>query len=263
MSQPSPSTPPPEHDLLRAALREAGDAATIRFRRAEVSAKEDDTFVTDADHAAELILSARLREGWPNDGLVGEEGAAMSGDRTWFIDPIDGTHAFLEGLAHWGPTVGLVGQTASGDAEITLGATYFPRIDEFWFGARGGGAWRDGRRLPPLAEPVYDRRSVLFIPSRFHRWFESDHVGKCRSLGSTAAHLCLVAGGAAWAAFVPGGWGVWDVAGGLCLLEEVGGVARAFDGSSLDPLRDRGLPFLAGHPAAVERAIQSIRLRAP
>ena len=244
MSQPSPTAPPPEHDLLRAALREAGDAATVRFRRAEVSAKDDDTFVTDADHAAERILSARLREGWPNDGLVGEEGAAMSGDRTWFIDPIDGTHAFLEGLAHWGPTVGLVGQTASGDAEITLGATFFPRIDEFWFGARGGGAWRDGRRLPPLAEPVYDRRSVLFIPSRFHRWFESDHVGKCRSLGSTAAHLCLVAGG-------------------LCLLEEVGGVARAFDGSSLDPLRDRGLPFLAGHPAAVERAIQSIRLRTP
>ena len=62
MSQPSPTAPPPEHDLLRAALREAGDAATVRFRRAEVSAKDDDTFVTDADLArAERILSARLR----------------------------------------------------------------------------------------------------------------------------------------------------------------------------------------------------------
>ncbi|MCB9742208.1 MAG: inositol monophosphatase [Alphaproteobacteria bacterium] len=234
-----------------------------RFRHPEVFRKADGTGVTDADRAAERVLVRGLREAWPEDAVVGEEGAAVRGSAdTWYVDPIDGTHAFIEGLAHWGPTVGRV--RAQGERhELLLGAAYFPRLDEFWFGAKGEGAWRDGRRLEPLAGQAPGRRSVLLVPSRFHRWFEIDFAGKARSLGSTAAHLCLVAGGGACAAFIPAGWSPWDVVGGLTLLVELGGVALSLDGAQVDPVADYSVPFIAGHPATVDALRAAMRFRPP
>lgn len=150
-----------------------------------------------------------------------------------------------------------------GRATPVLGGTWFPRLREFWFGAAGQGAWRDGQRLAPLSPEVPGRRSVILVPSRFHRWFEIDYAGKARSLGSTAAHLCVVASGAACCAFIPAGWSPWDVAGALTLLEEVGGTALTLDGEPLDPITDRSVPFLAGHRVAVEALREGLRFRPP
>src|SRR6266581_3657713 len=63
--------------------------------------------VSAADHAAEDLIVARLRQQRPDDGLVGEEGAAQPGERTWFIDPVDGTYNFLSGLPYWCSAVAL------------------------------------------------------------------------------------------------------------------------------------------------------------
>lgn len=255
-----PAPLPALHDPVRAWLEDAGQEALARFRTARVALKEDGSQVTDADEAAERILQDRLRHHFPSDALVGEEGAhRVGGPCTWYIDPIDGTHAFLEGLAHWGPTIGRV--RAGDRAAPELGAVWFPRLEEYWFAARGEGAWRDGLRLPPLGATPLSRRSVLYLPSRFHAWYELDFPGKCRGLGSTAAHLCLVAAGVARAAFVQAGWGVWDVAGALCLLGEVGGVALTLDGQELDCVGDCPVPFVAGHPAAAEDTLRRIRVR--
>ncbi|MCB9760816.1 MAG: inositol monophosphatase family protein [Alphaproteobacteria bacterium] len=253
--------PPPDHAALRALLTDAGDAAHALLGRARVFRKADETRVTDADHAAERLLVAGLHQRFADDSVVGEEGASVrAGPRTWFVDPIDGTHAYLEGLAHWGPTVGRVAPSADGHRP-EIGAAYFPRLGEFWFAAQGQGAWRDGQRLPPLQPAALDRHDVLYLPSRFHRWFEVDWPGKVRSLGSTAAHLCLVASGGAVATFVMAGWGTWDVAGGLCLLEEVGGTALTLTGERLDPVVDRSVPFVAGHPDVASALLRRIRFR--
>ncbi|MCB9795712.1 MAG: inositol monophosphatase [Alphaproteobacteria bacterium] len=259
----SEPTPPPGHAHLRELLELAGAEALQRFRSPEVFRKADGTGVTDADRAAERVLVEGLRRGWPGDAIVGEEGAKVSGGAfTWYVDPIDGTHAFIEGLAHWGPTVGRVER--QGERHVLIeGGAYFPRLDEYWYAARGQGAWRDGQRLEPLAAVTPGRRSVMLIPSRFHRWFEIDFAGKARSLGSTASHLCLAAAGSACAAFVPAGWSPWDVVGGLTLLVEVGGVALTLDGEQLDPVADFSVPFLAGHPVAVEALREALRFKPP
>lgn len=253
------TTPPPEHDLLRSFLVDAGDAALARFRTITGSRKADDTLVTEADHAAERVLVAALAAAFPQHALVGEEGARRGGDGpTWYIDPIDGTQAYVEGLAHWGPTVGLM----EGGRPL-LGATLFPRMQEYWFAAAGQGAWRDGSPLAPLQPPSSPHRAVVYLPSRFHCWFSLDHPGKARSLGSTTAHLCLVAGGAASATFIPAGWSLWDVVGGLCLLKEVGAVARTLSGEPLDLQRDLSAPFIAGESQVVSRLLDGIRFRPP
>ena len=65
--------------------------------------------VSAADHAGEELISARLADSRPDDGLVGEEGARKAGEgRTWYVDPVDGTYNFLSGIPYWCSAVGLV-----------------------------------------------------------------------------------------------------------------------------------------------------------
>lgn len=241
-------TPPTGHQDLKTLLCAAGDAALDCFGRAQCSQKRDGTVVTEADLAAEAILVEGLRTRWPDDGVCGEEGAredASADGGTWYIDPIDGTASYVEGLAYWGSALARV------DADgIETGAFYLPRLRELWFSRRGEGAWRNDERLPPLTDAEPGRKSVLYLPSRFHQWGRVDYPGKTRNLGSIAAHLCLVAGGAADSTFIPPGWRLWDVLAGLLLLEEVGGVALKLDGTPLRPLEDTREPFVAGTASA-------------
>lgn len=245
------------HDTLRELLERAGTEGLSRFGSPRVEQKPDRSFVTDADRAAEVVLRDGLGELFPGDALVGEEGTRVSGEAgTWYIDPIDGTHAFIEGLAHWGPTAGRVL-----DGRVVLGGTWFPRLQEFFFAELGGGAFRDGQRLPTLGARELTRHDVVYVPSRFHRWFDIGMGVKTRSLGSTTAHLCLVAAGGGGACFVGAGWSPWDVVAGLCLLSEVQGVALTLQGDQLDPIADRGTPFVAGAPAAARTLLAATTFR--
>lgn len=241
-------------ELLKELLEAAGDEGLRRLGQARVQSKPDRSIVTDADEAAERVLRAGLSRLFPDDGLVGEEGTRVEGGAcTWYIDPIDGTNAFVEGLAHWGPTVGRVSE-----GRIDVGATWLPRTREYFFAERGRGAFLNGQPLPPLVGSEPTRRSSVFMPSSYHRWARLDHPGLVRNVGSNTAHLCLVAAGAAHACFISAGWSPWDVLAGLCLLGEVEGVATTLQGQTLDPLADVGAPFVAGSPLAAQRLREAI-----
>lgn len=260
---PLPGAPVSHADAaLRPILAEAGAVALAHRGHLDVSRKDDGSVVTAADRAAERVLVAGIRAAWPDDALEGEEGAAREGSapdaRRWVIDPIDGTAAFVEGLAHWGPTVARI------DAgEVQVGALWMPRLAEHYFFERGVGAFRNGAPLAPLGAGRVRRGAVLYVPSRLHRVVRLDWPGKARNLGSHAAHLCLVAAGAAQAVLIGPGWSTWDTAAGLALIEAVGGVARRLpDGAPLHVVRDAAAPFVAGTAAAVEHLLQPDALRA-
>jgi fructose-1,6-bisphosphatase/inositol monophosphatase family enzyme len=102
--------------------------------------------------------------------------------------------------------------------------------------------------LEPRAPRADD---LLFVPSRFHRRGPVRWRGKVRALGSSAAHLCHVAGGAGLAAIVPK-WNLWDVGAGTILLREVGGEVWDFEGRPFAPESvAEGLPLVAGAPTAL------------
>jgi myo-inositol-1(or 4)-monophosphatase len=203
--------------------------------------------VTAADREAEAVLVSGLAAAFPADAVSAEEGARRpGGPGRWFVDPLDGTSAFVEGLAHWGPSLGRIE-----GARITHGATWFPRTRDHWYVA-GDRAWRDGRPLPRLAEEAGRPRRPLFVPSRVHAWLRLDWPAKVRCLGSTAAHLALVASGGAEAVFVGAGWQPWDTAAGLALIRAVGGRTAQLDGRPLDFAADVGTPFVAGSARAVD-----------
>ncbi len=115
-------------------VREAGSLADAMLRKGLKTHYKTSVsdVVSAADHAAEELVTGRLIEQRPDDGLVGEEGARRAGNgRTWYVDPVDGTYNFLSGLPYWCSAVGLVD-----DDGPLLGAVYYPAVDQLWVGGR-------------------------------------------------------------------------------------------------------------------------------
>lgn len=277
---------------LTGILAPLGPLMMRAFRHAHApDVKPDGSFVTQTDRTAEAHIVAALHQAFPAHGVVGEEGSrrpATAGAPTWYIDPLDGTGAFMEGLAHWGPVL-----TAMDDQGVVGGAMFLPRLDELWFYERGVGAFRDRQRLLlRSARPTPPTRTLLVggaMLQHLHiRW-----RGRLRNLGSTAAHLAIVAAGGASAAIVGPGWGTWDTALGLALIRATGGASACLGTtptpadappcspsidapspahnvdrlssdtslSSVHPVADAGLPFVAGAPTAVARVLRPETLR--
>lgn len=242
--------------VLRALLYDAGKAALACIGTdLEIRRKADESPVTKADLAAERILLAGLARHWPNDAIASEEAGgcgAPGGTARWVVDPIDGTSAFTEGLAHWGPTMARIAE-----GRLDCGALWLPRLDEHYH-VEGGHGWYNSRLMPRLPA---DLPAVIYLPSRFHLHFRLRYGGKTRCLGGTAAHLALLARGAGSAAIVAPGWSLWDTAAGLGLIEATGGVAlRLEDGAPLDPCRDEGAAFIAGAADLVAELARSGRI---
>lgn len=248
-----PAPRDPYRDTLSRILAEAGSVALDRFGGVRAMAKSDGTQVTAADTEVEEVLVAALRRAFPEDGVVCEEGTVVEGGpSTWYVDPIDGTSAYVEGLAHWGPTLARVT-----DGVIEVGALYLPRLNELWYARRGGGAWRNGTRLAPGDPGSAGRHHAMLAPSRFHRSSPIPWPGKVRALGSTAAHLALVGAGSALVTIIPE-WQVWDVAFGVLLVEEAGRRVCDAHGDPVDVTSCRpGLPILAGASTALDGLVRS------
>jgi fructose-1,6-bisphosphatase/inositol monophosphatase family enzyme len=237
------------HSIIRPALLQAGRTIMQHFPPRRVDHKPDGSPLTAADLASEKILLAALKRHFPGDRIVSEEdGSSGTGPRTWFVDPLDGTAAFSEELAHFGPTLGLV----SKGGQPIYGSMYIPRLEEEWLAEAGSGAYLCGLRLNEVANPSPTGNSVLYVPSKLHKYARIKWPGKQRSLGSIATHLCHVAAGRAAAAVVPYNWQPWDIVTGLVMLKETNATIRTLDGSPLELLSERRPAFAAGTSSAID-----------
>ena len=226
--------PPGEDDARLAAdlVRAAGDLAARM--RAEGVAVDRKTSITDvvssADRAAEALITDRLARERPADGLVGEEGArsAASSGRTWYIDPVDGTFNFVQGLSAWCSAVAL-----EVDGAPMLGAVYHPAQDELWLGGPGRPTTCNGRPVAPLADAAladlplatYIHGTVLGQAAvREPIIAAMAATSTVRMLGSGSVELAALAGGRL------GLWlqhdsAPWDWLPGAALVAGAGGAA--------------------------------------
>jgi len=109
---------------------------------ADVKSRND--WVSAADRESEKAIMSCIRELSPGDSFLAEETGASAGksNRTWIIDPLDGTSNYLQHFPVWCISIGL--RTGG---EITAGLVYEPLRDIFFTAERGAGAFRDGARL--------------------------------------------------------------------------------------------------------------------
>ena len=107
-------------------------------------AKADLSPVTAADRECERSIAGSLETSFPQDGLLGEEGAQKqsTNGRRWIIDPIDGTRDFVRGNTAWAVLLGL-----EADGEVVAGVAHFPATNETYFAARGEGAFVNDERM--------------------------------------------------------------------------------------------------------------------
>ena len=241
----------PTRTELEAIAARAGALALAHFRRVTAERKADRTLVTAADREVEAALVAELGTLLPDAGILGEEGAAREsrGPYRVVLDPIDGTAAFVAGLATWCVCIGILE-----DARPVAGVVHLPCLGET-YSAVGGAAWLNGAPLASLgaAAPVGDR--FIVAHAHAHRRHRITYPGKVRSLGSTAYHVALVARGAAEGALL-GHAHLWDLAGPGAILAAVAGGYEYLGGGPVDLglLADgRRAPdyVLAGAPAAL------------
>jgi len=248
--------------LRRAACDAAqlgGETARRLFRRVNVRRKSDDTPVTEADHVAQAAMVYALAARYPEHGFIGEEGAdpRLGGepgksDYCWVIDPLDGTRNFSRGIGIYGSSVAVLHR-----GEPVAGAIYDATSDRIYSAARGGGAM-EGDKLVRIPSDVVSRDPIITVGSFRHRpipdvvrtWMDRYLL---RNFGSIALHLAWVACGFTDAAYALE-CKLWDLAAGVLMIEEAGGVATDHTGKSLWPLEvgdyeGQDMPILVGAPS--------------
>jgi histidinol-phosphatase len=134
-----------ELETGRSIAQRAGEIA-LRYYRTGLpyEAKSDDSPVTRADRECEQFIARELEQAFPDDGLLGEEGASKPSrsGRRWIIDPIDGTRDFVRGNPTWSVLIGL---EAEGD--VLAGFAHMPALGELYTASRGGGAFVNGEAI--------------------------------------------------------------------------------------------------------------------
>ncbi len=213
---------------------------SLQFDLSRIEYKGQSDLVSYVDREAEHLLVAGLRELLPEAGFLTEEGtvAPPEGGETstarWIIDPLDGTTNFLHGLPCYSVSVAL---EVAGVLE--LGVVYEVNLDECFTAARGQGAHLNGRPLRVTPDATLGRSLLATgFPYTFFgaldaylrilaELMQASHG--VRRIGSAAVDLAYVAAGR-FEAFFEYNLNAYDVAAGILLVREAGGVATTFDG---------------------------------
>ncbi len=252
-------------DTLREILPQAGRIALRHFKRVRPERKPDGSIVTAADLEIQAFLIDRLSERFPSYGVLAEEGGGGTAPELdspcWVIDPIDGSAAFSVGFPVWGISVGLIE-----GSEPTVGAVYLPAIEEIYTGGAHEASCMNASPIEVDNTSHLNRESILFVPTNAHRKYRIDFPGKCRSMGSVAAHVAFTARGAGVGTILNSY--LWDFAGAAAILLRAGGSMRTLSGKEVsfrEMLRGgrKRVPetILASSPAHVDTLLPHISER--
>ncbi len=233
--------------VMTDAARKAGRSLVRDFGEVEqlqVSIKGPANFVTAADHRAEEIIFTELSRVRPGYGFLMEERGAVPGpDKThrWIVDPLDGTTNFLHGIPVFCISIGL-----ERDGDLIAGIIYNPISDEIYSAEKGKGAFVNDRRLNDRRLRVAARKSLADavvatgIPHRGrtgHPAFLQEigtvmsEVAGIRRTGSAALDLAWIAAGR-FDAYWERNLGAWDMAAGIVIVREAGGIVSDLDGDA-------------------------------
>lgn len=222
-------------NVMIGAARKAGRSLSRDFGEVEqlqVSIKGPADFVSAADHKAEDIVFAELSKARPGYGFLMEERGVVKGpDDThrWIVDPLDGTTNFLHGIPLFSVSIAL-----EREGQIVAGVIYNPASNELFTAERGKGAFVNDRRLRVSARrDLGDAVIATGIPHRGrsgHGVFRKEmavvmsELAGLRRTGAASIDLAWTAAGrfdAYWEHNIQ----AWDMAAGILLVREAGGLA--------------------------------------
>ncbi|MEZ5969549.1 MAG: inositol monophosphatase family protein [Hyphomonas sp.] len=262
------SKPSPVGSVMIAAARAAGRSLARDFGEVEnlqVSKKGPADFVSNADHRAEDIIYSHLTKARPGYGFVMEERGIVEGtdkSNRFIVDPLDGTLNFLHGQPHYAVSIGL-----ERDGELLTGVVFDVAKNEIFWAETGRGAWLDQRKLRVAARRHLNEAVIATgtpwhgIPGETHANFAREIAAMTpatagiRRYGSAALDLAWVAAGR-FDGFWERGLKPWDIAAGIVLVREAGGMATETNDGNLLETGD----ILAGNPDLHPLLLRQIRM---
>tara|TARA_Y100001936_G_C15967093_1_gene608975 strand:+ start:343 stop:1077 length:735 start_codon:yes stop_codon:yes gene_type:complete len=195
-------------------IRDFGEVENL-----QVSRKGPKDFVTNADKKVEKILINELAK--RKFSIISEEiGSKIKQDKKnfWIIDPIDGTTNFLHGIPHFCISIAIISNN-----EIITGLVYDPIKNEIFYAEKNCGAFFNNQRIRVSKKNKID--DCLF-GSNLYGVKKVDL--NLRVSGSAALDLAYVAAGRL-DGFFQKNLNIWDLAAGIILIKEAGGIINDFD----------------------------------
>ena len=225
------------------AERRAGDMIIRHYEERDsfqVKQKQDRDYVTEVDQRAESIIINEIRKHYPTHGIIAEESTPINPEAEiqWYIDPLDGTTNFVHGYPHF-----CVSIAAWQKGKPLLAVVHDPMRDETFEAKNGGGAFLNRRRLRvsncakvknalfASGIPPYRREDLDNFQKRMDACMRN--ADGYRRGGSAALDLAYVAAGRI-DAYWESGLKSWDIAAGVLLVQESGGIATGLNGESID-----------------------------
>ena len=211
----------------------------------QVSSKGPGDFVTSADKRTEKIIIEELQKAHPDYGIITEESGIINKTNTnnrWIIDPIDGTTNFLNGIPQFAISIGYEQEN-----EIKCGVIFDPIKNEMFCAEKGNGAYLNNSRIrvsnkkklkDALLVTGGPRQSSKMKEEIFSEFIKVSNsvLSPVRKFGSAALDVAYVACGR-----FDGYWqrelNYWDIAAGLVILKEAGGLVNFFEKDNEVPLK--------------------------
>ena len=215
------------------------------IEKLQVSKKGPKDFVTNADLKAEKIIIEELKKARPNYSFITEEnGIKINKDKnnTWILDPIDGTINFLHGIPHFAISLAL-----KSHGEITTGLIFDPIKNEMFYAEKNNGAFFNNQRMRVSNKKMIDE--CLFASNEKNINTSNLSV---RNLGSAALDMAYVGSGR-FDGFFHKNLNLWDIAAGIIIIKEAGGVTN-----EIDLLSNSKINIMAGSNAIYENMVKNL-----
>jgi myo-inositol-1(or 4)-monophosphatase len=191
------------------------------IEKLQVSKKGPSDFVTNSDIKAEKIIIEELKKARPNYSIISEENGTENNkdkNNTWIIDPIDGTINFLHGIPHFAISIAL-----KSNEEIISGLIFDPIKNEIFFAEKENGAFFNNHRI--RVSKKNEINNCLFATGGETKQ-ELDLP--YRKSGCAALDMAYVAAGR-YDGYFQHNLNLWDIAAGIILIKEAGGVLNEID----------------------------------
>ena len=252
---------------LNIAVRAARSAGNVIIRNLgkldtlAIHTKDRNDFVTEVDRQAEQEIIYTLRKAFPDHGILAEESGLREGDENqWIIDPLDGTTNFLHGFPQFAVSIAMRHK-----GRMEHGVIYDPLRQELFTASRGAGAMLNDRRIRVTKRKTLEGSLLgTGFPFKSQHHLETyldmfralfPQTAGIRRAGSAALDLAYVASGRL-DGFWEIGLNIWDMAAGVLLIQEAGGLSSDFSGGH-NHLESGNI--VAGNPKLFAEILKTIR----
>lgn len=247
------------------AARAAGNIITRAMKRLDlvkIAEKHPNDFVTEVDQRVEEEIIAIIKKAYPTHGTLGEESGEVKGDDyQWIIDPIDGTRNFIHGFPHFAISIAVTYKN-----KIEHGVIYDPVRQELFTASRGKGAQLNERRIR-VSQRKHLEECLLGTGFAYRHIDKTNTVpgkilqsvlpvcGDIRRAGAATLDLAYVACGRL-DGFWEMGLHIWDIAAGILLVKEAGGMVCDPHGGE-DYLKTGNI--VAANPTIMRQFLKTIK----